>query len=75
MVIYSTSRCGYRKQEAKRFGRHNIPFRGYDAGKSSKGKVDYKMLKGRGVPIILIGRRRTNGFDAQSFDRIYRAGS
>ena len=71
VVMYSTSWCGYCKKAAKHFRKNNIPFTEYDIEKSAKGARDYKRLKGRGVPVILIGDKRMNGFSARTFDKIY----
>ena len=63
VVIYTTRSCGY-CNKAKAFLReHAIPFTEYDVEQSSKGKRDYKKLKGRGVPIIMVGNQRLNGFN------------
>ena len=71
VIMYSTSWCGYCKKAARHFRKNNIPFKEYDIEKSAKGAREYKKLNGRGVPVILIGRKRMNGFSAQAFDRIY----
>jgi len=71
VVMYSTSWCGYCKKAALHFRKNNIPFTEYDIEKSEKAAKEYKNLNGRGVPIILIGDQRMNGFSASSFDRIY----
>ena len=71
VVMYSTSWCGYCKQAARYFRKNNIPFEEHDIEKSKKAARDYKKLNGRGVPLILIGDKRMNGFDARRFDRIY----
>ncbi len=71
VVMYSTSWCGYCKKAARHFRKNKIPFTEYDIEKSAKGARDYKRLKGRGVPVILIGDQRMNGFSARTFDRIY----
>ena len=71
VVMYSTTWCGYCKKAVAHFKQKNIKFKEYDIEKSSKGKRDYKKLRGRGVPIILIGGQRMNGFSAQAFDSIY----
>ena len=71
VVMYSTSWCGYCKQAARHFRKHRIPFSEYDIEKSQKGARNYKKLNGRGVPIILVGKRRMNGFDATTFDQLY----
>lgn len=71
VVMYSTEWCGYCKIAAKYFRKQGIPFKEYDVEKSSKGKRDYKRLKGNGVPIILIGKSRMNGFSQARFDQLY----
>ncbi len=71
VIMYSTSWCGYCKKAAKHFRKHGIPFKEYDIEKSQKGARDYKKLNGRGVPIILVGKQRMNGFSAEAFDRMY----
>jgi len=71
VIMYSTSWCGYCKKARKHFERNNIPYQDYDIEKSKKAAQDYKRLNGRGVPVILIGKRRMNGFSAGTFDNIY----
>ena len=71
VVMYSTSWCGYCKKAARHFRKNDIPFEEHDIEKSKKAARDYKKLNGRGVPLILIGDKRMNGFDANRFDRIY----
>ncbi|MDH3636175.1 MAG: glutaredoxin family protein [Gammaproteobacteria bacterium] len=71
VVMYSTSWCGYCKKAALHFRKNNIPFTEHDIEKSEQAAKEYKKLNGRGVPIILIGDQRMNGFNATAFDRIY----
>ena len=62
VVLYTTQRCGYCKKAKQFLGRHNIAYREYDVETSSKGKRDFKRLNGQGVPIILVGKQRMDGF-------------
>lgn len=71
VVMYSAVWCGYCKKARRYFQANSIPFEEYDIEKSSKGKRDYKKLNGRGVPIILVGDRRMDGFSESSFNKIY----
>ncbi len=71
VIMYSTSWCGYCKKARAHFKRNNIRFQEYDIEKSAKAAKAYKELNGRGVPVILIGDRRMNGFRAKTFDKIY----
>ncbi len=71
VVMYSTSWCGYCKKSARHFRKHKIPFTERDIEKSASAAREYKKLRGRGVPVILIGDQRMNGFSAKTFDAIY----
>ena len=71
VVMYSTSWCGFCKKAARHFRKNKIPFKEYDIEKSEKAAKEFKKMRARGVPVILIGKQRMNGFDAATFDRIY----
>jgi len=71
VVMYSAEWCGVCKKAKKYFKANNIPYKDYDIEKSSKGKKDYKKLGAKGVPVILVGKKRLNGFSAATFERIY----
>jgi len=71
VVMYSAEWCGVCKKAKKYFRANNIPFKDYDIDKSSKGKKDYKKLGAKGVPVILVGKKRLNGFSAATFESIY----
>ncbi|MCF6323891.1 MAG: DUF4124 domain-containing protein [Gammaproteobacteria bacterium] len=71
VVMYSTVWCGYCKKARRYFRENKIPFQEYDTETSKKGKADYKRLKGTGVPIILVGKKRMNGFSPSGFERLY----
>ena len=71
VVMYSTSWCGYCRKAARHFRKNNIPFTEHDIEKSAAAAREFKKLNGRGVPVILIGDQRMNGFEAKTFDKIY----
>ncbi|MGD8913885.1 MAG: glutaredoxin family protein [Candidatus Thiodiazotropha sp.] len=71
VVMYSTKRCGYCKKARQYFKRNAIPYVEYDVETSQKGKRDYKEMGGTGVPIILVGQRRMNGFSEARFRETY----
>ena len=72
VVIYSASWCGACKKAKKYFRRNGIPFKEYDIEKGTKAKRLYKKLGATGVPVIIVGRKRMNGFTEAGFERIYR---
>ncbi|MCU7891507.1 MAG: DUF4124 domain-containing protein [Candidatus Thiodiazotropha sp. (ex Ustalcina ferruginea)] len=72
VVMYSAKWCGYCKKARRYLKSNRISFVEYDVESSAKGKRDYKKLGTGGVPIILVGKRRLNGFSEASFRNIYR---
>lgn len=71
VVMYSATWCGVCKRAKRYFNTNKIPFTEYDIEKSTKGKRDYKKLNGKGVPIILVGKKRMNGFSPATFQSLY----
>ena len=65
VVMYSTTWCGICKKAKAFFRRQGIPFSEYDVEKSQRGKREFKQLGGRGVPVILVGDKRINGFSEE----------
>lgn len=72
VVLYSATWCGFCKKARAHFRQNDIPYVEYDVEKNRIGRMDYKLLKGSSVPIILVGTRRMNGFRASRFDRLYK---
>jgi len=73
VVIYSAAWCGVCTKAKKYFRQNKIPFSEYDIDTSKKGKRDFKKLKARGIPVILVGKKRLNGFNVKKFETIYRS--
>jgi glutaredoxin len=71
VVMYSTSWCGFCRKARNYMAKNRIPFEDYDIEKSETGKREYKKLNGRGVPILLIGDKRMNGFNVGEFRSLY----
>ena len=73
VVMYSASWCGMCKKAKKYFIKNKIPHIVYDVEKSLIGKRDFKALGGKSVPVIILGKKRINGFTASKFARVYKA--
>jgi glutaredoxin len=71
VVMYSASWCGYCRKAREYFNSHQVAFSEYDIGTSEKGQRDYQQLGARGVPVILVGEQRLNGFTLAAFESIY----
>jgi glutaredoxin len=73
VVMYSASWCGICKQARAYFEENSIDYNEYDIDKDPQGRREYTQLGGRGVPIILIGGQRMDGFSKARFERLYSA--
>jgi len=71
VVIYTTEWCGICQKAKKYFNNNNIAYVAYDVEKSRTGKRDYKLLRGKAVPILIVGNQRMNGFSVAKFQKIY----
>jgi len=72
VVMLSASWCGTCKKAKSYFRRNGIPFREYDIENSRHGKRLYEQLGATGVPVILVGKKRMNGFSEAGFERLIR---
>ncbi len=72
VVMYSTSWCGYCKKARKYFETNSIPFTEYDIEKNATARSEYKKMGATGVPVIIVGTKRMNGFSVKGFEHIYR---
>lgn len=71
VVMYSASWCGVCRTAKKYFAEKKIPFTEYDIDNNPKAKADFDRMGGRGVPVILVGKRRMNGFSPGGFEKLY----
>jgi glutaredoxin len=72
--MLATAWCGYCAKARAYMKSRGIPFEELDVEKSAQGKQEYRALKGRGVPIILVGDQRMNGYDQGRLEAMLRAG-
>lgn len=69
--LYSTDWCKYCKQAKAYFKQYNIAYTEYNIEKSRDARRRYKKLGARGVPVIVMGDRRMNGFSPAGFKKLY----
>ncbi|HTY21121.1 MAG TPA: glutaredoxin domain-containing protein [Geobacteraceae bacterium] len=66
--IYVTDWCGYCKQAQRYMKSKGIPYVAYDIEKDSAARQRHKELGGRGVPLIIIGSEKMNGFSPETLE-------
>ena len=68
IVMYSTSWCPYCAKAREYFKSNGIAYTEYDIELSSAAHAEFKKLGGRGVPLILVGSERVDGFSELAFE-------
>ena len=71
--MYATSWCPYCAKARAYFARRNIAYVEIDIEKSREGRAEYERLGARGVPVILVGAQRMNGFSEQSMSALLKS--
>lgn len=72
VVMYSAEWCGVCTRAKQYFREQQIPYKNLDIDKSQEAREGFDKLGGQGIPIILVGKRRMNGFSAARFEKMYR---
>ncbi len=71
VVIYTAASCAH-CQRAKAYLRaRSIAFREMDVGTSQRARKELERLGARGVPVLLVGGERLDGFDPKRFMVLY----
>jgi glutaredoxin len=68
VVMLSASWCGVCRRARNWLTRNGVAFTEYDVERDRKGMEAYKRLNGKGVPIILVGDLRMDGFSATALE-------
>jgi len=63
VVIYTTARCPYCRQLRSFLDVHRVPYTDYDVEHSFNGGMGFWTLRGRGVPLAVVGADVIYGLD------------
>jgi len=70
VVIYSTASCPACVMAKSYFKRKGVPFDERDVNTSPAARAEFEKLGGRGVPLILVGTERMEGFSQRRLDQL-----
>ena len=73
VTMYATAWCGYCKQARQHFARGGIRYTELDIEKSAAAEAEYKRLGGKGVPVILVGSQRMDGYGEAQLAQMLKA--
>jgi glutaredoxin len=64
VVLYGTASCGYCTAARNHLAQLRVPFTEFDVENDAGARAAFHELGGRGVPLILVGNQRMDGFNA-----------
>lgn len=71
VVMYGAAWCGYCKRARRYFNAHGVAYSEYDVEKDAAARREFERLGGHGVPLILVGEARLQGFSEGGFEQLY----
>lgn len=70
VTLLTTTWCGVCKRAKAWLAAKGIAYTELDVEKSEAGRTEYRRLGGTGVPIILVGQQRMNGFSPERLEQM-----
>lgn len=68
VALYGTSTCAFCAKARAYLKERQITFADFDIETSEKARSEFKQLGGQGVPLLLIGDRRIEGYNSPVID-------
>ena len=68
IVMYTTPTCGACKVAKGYMAKKGVQYQEVDLSRSQEAQAEFARLGGRGVPLILVGDQRMEGFNPRAFD-------
>jgi glutaredoxin len=69
ITLYSSSNCPNCRQLKQLLQKHKLAFTEFNVEKSRRAFIELQRLGSRGVPVLLIGKARIDGFQPQKVDQ------
>ena len=70
ITLYSTGNCPHCRQAKEYLERRGLRFQEFDVQRSARAQKAFARLGARGVPVIMIGETRIDGFDRRRLDAL-----
>ncbi len=68
VIMFTTRWCPYCHRAREYFKRHSVTYTEYDIEAAGENLAKFRAFGGTGVPLILVGDKRMNGFTPKSFN-------
>ena len=71
VTLYSTSRCAHCRQLKAWLKQRGLRFQEFDIERNQRAFKDFPRLGVRGVPALLVGQQRLDGFDPKRLEKLF----
>ncbi|MFO1319438.1 MAG: glutaredoxin family protein [Burkholderiales bacterium] len=72
--LFSAAWCGYCRRAKAHFAQRGIPYEDLDVERNGAAGREFAQLGGRGVPLILVGDQRMDGYDPGGLEAMLKRG-
>lgn len=73
ITLYSSPNCGHCRQIKAHLLRLKIPFQDFDISRNNRAQNEFQRLGARGVPLLLIGEKRLDGYEPHRLEKLLRS--
>ncbi len=70
ITLYSTRQCAHCRQLKSLLEKHHVRHMEFDVQKNARALKDFQRLGARGVPVLLIGAERIDGFQPKRIEQL-----
>lgn len=70
ITLYGTRRCSHCRQLKQWLTHHGYRFQEFDIESNPRARKAFQRLDARGVPVLLVGDRRIDGFDPKRLKQL-----
>lgn len=70
LTLYSTARCAHCRQLKQWLQQRGLRFQEFDIQRNARAQKDFARLGARGVPVLLIGDQRVDGFNPKQLEKL-----
>ncbi len=73
ITLYSAPGCGHCRQLKAHLQSLKVAFSEMDVSRNRRAQSDFRRLGARGVPVLLVGDKRLDGYDPRRLDKLLAA--
>ena len=73
VTLYSTRQCPNCRQAKAFLQKHKVRFMEFDVERNQRAFKEFHRLGARGVPVIMVGKTRVDGFNAKKLQQVLAA--